>query len=38
MVPPRVLRHAPVPLHISTAATKPPWSLKSSMVSGCQVL
>src|ERR1043166_4851306 len=38
MVPSSFLRHSPIPLHISTARTKPPCSLKSSVVCGCQVL
>src|SRR5215510_2040189 len=37
MVPSSVLRHTPTPLHISTAAAKPPWLPKSSRVRGSQV-
>src|SRR3990172_12840015 len=38
MVPSSFLRHSPMPLHISTALTKPPCSVKSSVVRGSQVL
>src|SRR5215470_6364403 len=38
MVPSSFLRHSPMPLHISTARTKPPCSLKSRVVRGSQVL
>ena len=38
MVPSSFLRHAPTPLHISTAAAKPPCAEKSSRVLGSQVL
>ena len=37
MVPANFFRHTPMPLHISTAAAKPPCSLKSSVVSGSQI-
>src|SRR2546428_11147063 len=38
IVPSSVLRHTPTPLHISTAAAKPPCPEKSSSVFGAQVL
>ena len=38
MVPSSFFRHTPTPLHISTAAAKPPWAEKSSDVFGSQVL
>src|SRR5258705_11837350 len=38
MVPSSFFRHTPTPLHISTAAAKPPWAEKSSRVLGSQVL
>src|SRR6266542_6051199 len=38
IVPSRPLRQAPTPLHISTAAAKPPSAEKSSVVFGSQVL
>ena len=37
IVPSSVLRHAPTPLHISTAAAKPPCVEKSSSVRGAHV-
>src|SRR5262245_39643166 len=37
MVPSSVLRQTPTPLHISTAAAKPPWLEKSSSVLGSHV-
>jgi len=38
MVPSSFFRHSPMPLHISTAAAKPPCEAKSSIVSGCHAL
>src|SRR4029453_9527356 len=38
MVPSSFFRHTPTPLHISTAAAKPPWAEKSSRVLGSHVL
>src|ERR1043166_2809185 len=37
IVPSRVLRHTPTPLHISIDAAKPPCEEKSSSVTGSQV-
>src|SRR5512138_373144 len=38
IVPSSFLRQTPTPLHISTAAVKPPWAPKSSSVLGSHVL
>src|SRR6266852_4626571 len=38
IVPSSFLRHSPTPLHISTAAAKPPCFEKSSRVTGSHVL
>src|SRR5262249_22583948 len=37
MVPSSFIRQTPIPLHISTAAAKPPWPEKSRSVSGSHV-
>src|SRR5262245_57811249 len=38
ILPSSFLRHSPTPLHISTAAAKPPCAEKSSRVAGCHVV